>query len=356
METVKPQRIEYIDALRGFTIILVVLTHVASANGVEVMEKGNFHALFLQFRMPLFFFISGFLFYKKNLIWNWENSYNFLSKKFTVQIISPLIFLLCYIYINDLSFVESMTDEFKSGYWFTFTLFSYFVLYLVLNKVMNLSRINERYHSGFYIATGLFLFFFCSYAILIDRIGNGLGFAGFIRFSGMTQLRYFIFFAIGVCAKKHFGSFLNILDHSPLLPIAIIIYFAVNIFINLQDVNVLVRKCLELSLGISGIIILFATFRKHDSFFKSDNMIAKSLKFIGKRTLDIYLLHFFFLYPNLGVIYSHFTENDYPLYELTISLIIATVVITACLLVGTILRVNNTMAHFLFGKKRKVTI
>ena len=39
MENIKPQRIEYIDALRGITIILVVMTHIASANGIDTWEK-----------------------------------------------------------------------------------------------------------------------------------------------------------------------------------------------------------------------------------------------------------------------------------------------------------------------------
>lgn len=353
MGNIKPQRIEYIDALRGVTIIMVVLTHVASANGVDTLGKGNFHSLFLQFRMPLFFFISGFLFYKENLIWNWRSFCGFLRKKIPVQIVSPFIFLLCYIYYCDLSFKGAMADEFKAGYWFTFTLFSFFVLYIILDKVLDFFKIKKCYHSGFNIALGFFLYFFCSYAILVNWIGAELNATGLVRLLGLPQLKYFIFFVIGVCVKKNFGTFLNILDCSPLLPMMIVIYFSVNLFVDLQNVNVLVRECLELLLAISGVVILFAVFRKHNSFFKSDNRAAKSIKFIGRRTLDIYLLHSFFLYPNLKIIYSHFAGNCYPLYELVVSLIIASMVITACLLVSAVLRCNNEMTRFLFGEKRK---
>lgn len=354
MGNIKPQRIEYIDALRGFTIILVVMTHIASANGIETLENGNFHALFLQFRMPLFFFISGFLFYKNGVIWDLRNIYNFLRKKFSVQIVSPLIFLLCYIYYNGFSFKGTMIDEFKAGYWFTFTLFSFFVLHILLKKVMFLLKIKECYHLSLYFATGLFLYCFCSYAILINRIGAELDISNSIRSLGVTQWKFFIFFIIGVSVKKNFASFLNILEHSLLLPVAILTYFAVNLFVNLQDINVMMRECLELLLAVSGIVVLFATFRKQDSFFKGESMIAKSLKFIGKRTLDIYLLHFFFLYPNLTIIYSHFAENSYPLYEFVVSLIISAIVIVACLLVSAVLRSSNRIAHFLFGEKRNI--
>ena len=351
MENIKSQRIEYIDALRGVTIILVVLGHVASVNGVETLSIGNFHSLFLQIRMPLFFFISGFLFYKKDLVWNGKNICNFLRKKISVQIISPFIFLLCYIYYSGLSFKESITDEFKAGYWFTFTLFSYFVLYIILEKALFFFRIKEHCHSGIFIAIGLFLYCFCSYAILIEWVGVGLNVVGLIRFLGLTQFKFFVFFVTGVWVKKKTLLFLNILDKSLLLPVATVIYFSVNLFVDLQAVNVLLRECLELLLSVSGVVVMFAMFRKNKSFFKNDNRVAKSLKFIGKRTLDIYLLHTFFLYPNFEVIYSHFAGGGYPLYELLVSLIITSIVIAACLIVSAALRCDKRMAHFLFGEK-----
>ena len=63
-------------------MILVVLTHVANFDfGVNVIQDGNFHFYLKQFRMPLFFFVSGFLFYKNNFVWNLTNIKTFLSKK-----------------------------------------------------------------------------------------------------------------------------------------------------------------------------------------------------------------------------------------------------------------------------------
>ena len=54
------KRIEYLDALRGFTMILVVMSHVALFNlGVDVRSDGCYHTYFQLFRMPLFFFVSG---------------------------------------------------------------------------------------------------------------------------------------------------------------------------------------------------------------------------------------------------------------------------------------------------------
>lgn len=92
------KRIEYIDSLRGFTMILVVLNHVAAyCLGINTAE-GSVHFYLMQFRMPLFFFISGFVLYKKDFKWNIKNSLEFINKKIFVQIISPFVFYLIYIY------------------------------------------------------------------------------------------------------------------------------------------------------------------------------------------------------------------------------------------------------------------
>ena len=57
MEQPKANRIGYIDALRGMTMILVVYFHIA-AYGFGSYELG-YNDIIERFRMPTFFFISG---------------------------------------------------------------------------------------------------------------------------------------------------------------------------------------------------------------------------------------------------------------------------------------------------------
>ena len=64
------KRIEYIDAMRGFTMFLVVLGHCAFYCMGGVADDNVYLDIFQSFRMPLFFFVSGFVFYKGNRICN----------------------------------------------------------------------------------------------------------------------------------------------------------------------------------------------------------------------------------------------------------------------------------------------
>ena len=55
----KKPRLEWLDALRGFTMILVVANHVLGL-GLGMSPKVSSSMQFLvMFRMPLFFFVSG---------------------------------------------------------------------------------------------------------------------------------------------------------------------------------------------------------------------------------------------------------------------------------------------------------
>lgn len=73
----------------------------------------SFNALFVAFRMPLFFFISGFILFKKDFEWTLLASGKFILKKAKVQLIPTLFFLAVFVYIFDMSFVDSIFDGTK---------------------------------------------------------------------------------------------------------------------------------------------------------------------------------------------------------------------------------------------------
>ena len=75
------KRLDYIDKLRGFAIILVVLGHLYLPN----TKEGNLHPMaemIYSFHMPLFFFISGYLCEVTHKI-DKIGYLNFLKKKIT---------------------------------------------------------------------------------------------------------------------------------------------------------------------------------------------------------------------------------------------------------------------------------
>ncbi len=348
MQTTK--RIEYLDALRGFTMILVVTFHIAySTLKIDATHCGNLHYYFGLFRMPLFFFISGFLFYKSNFTWNASAIGKFLKKKIFVQIISPFIIFLCYIHYRDFTFVESIMDFAKKGYWFTIMLFNFFMLFILGTRLLNLLRIKrENITLAILLATSIVMSVYG-----LDRIVTllGMGNTRIIDLFCIGQFRYFIYFMLGVYIKRYFNLFETLMDKY-LLAITVAAFFLANVFIDLDSHTGYTGNILRTMLAVCGIVMTFGFFRKHGTFFSSTNRVAASMRFIGKRTLDIYLLHYFFL-SEYSKVFPSFKEYNLPLLEFAVSLMLALLVIAACLLISAVLRLDNNMAHYLFGAKKK---
>ena len=78
--------------------------------------------------------------------------------------------------------------------------------------------------------------------------------------------------------------------------------------------------------------------------------IGRSLQYIGRRTLDIYLIHFLFM-PNLPGIGSFFSSNRHNfIMDTTLSVLIGLVIIGFCIITSNILRVSPLFKKYLFGR------
>lgn len=332
------KRIEYIDAMRGFTMFLVVLSHCVLFSFNK--PDGNVYAnIFSSFRMPLFFFVSGFVFFKTNYEWTMGNIKTFLLKKVNVQILSPLLFFLAYIFIKHFNFVDSLCNTYKMGYWFTFTLFQYFVLFLLLWGGVNKLK-NDMYK-------WLLLFAFSLVLILIahQRVIGILPCQRFVGFFGINHLGAFVYFTFGAFVKNYFGRFLYLLDNTNVLLWCISIFVGFNLFDKYTQIPGVMMMAAIIK-AITGIVIVFSLFRKYSANLRVETKLGSMCQFVGRRTLDIYLLHYFFLPFQLNI------SVESTLVEFVLAIALAAVVVSACLITSCVLRLSPGLAHYLFGAKK----
>lgn len=329
------KRIEYIDALRGFTMILVVLHHVADCWGVVGLDI-SVHEYLLQVRMPMFFFISGFVLYKSTVVWNTSQVIGFFRKKIPVQLIAPFLFFVLFIHGDNV--LGQFCLHSKCKFWFTFVLFEYYVFYAAIRFF-----IRKWWSDIILVALGLFLYFI-NWPIIYDSIPVPEYVKGFFSMQGWN---YFLFFALGTLVKKHFSHIEKWFENSLLLAICILFYFLVNGFSDsVPDDKTLI--CLPITL--CGLFVLFSYFHNHQAAFKKDKAVGRTLQFIGRRTLDVYLIHIFLLPYNLEV-FTTFRDHPMPIIEAATSLSIALVIVAASLLIGSIIRLSPFLAHWVFGAK-----
>lgn len=316
-------------------MLLVIYSHVRffSFHLSNFRGGASYNDLFNVMRMPLFFFVSGFLLDKPGIIWRLKDAVPFIKKKAKIQLIPTFVFMSLFCYMFDLNVIDSINDSMKSGYWFTITLFEYFLVYSFC-KMMPL-RFQYK------------VLFFVSFLFL------GIGYLPVWGALQFNKLWYFVFFSFGAYVKCHFKSFVDFLDGK---------YFSIMFVAFCGIVFLRVKGSLpnygplqilqSVFLGIAGICIVFNFFRKHEASFRQTTVLGKALQYIGKRTLDVYLLHYFFLPRNLDIIGDFFLNNSNPSVDFFCSFFLAIIVVVLSLVASNVIRTSEHLAHWLFGVKR----
>ena len=345
-ELPKANRIGYIDALRGMAMILVVYFHIA-AYGFGSYELG-YNDIIERFRMPTFFFISGWLFYKAGRIWNRQAITGMIRKKFMVQIVPTAVFILLYLTIFNLLDVSSFGSD-KKGYWFTFVLFEYFVIYILAESLLNRQESSKGEMRVFAIILILSVCAFY-YAKYYTRYSVELGvWKDILGFFSFVKIRHIIFFWLGTFVRKHFDQFIQLTNNRYITAILIALFTAIMIWPAVLSING-VEYIAYLVAGVSGTIICFTFFRIHAQYFSQETWYGRGLQLIGRRSLDIYLIHYFVLPYDLVQpdVWLHYHNNT---LFVPMALILALWVVIISLLISSIFRVSPILAKYLFGVK-----
>ena len=349
MEQIPQNRIGYIDALRGMAIILVVYFHIA-AYGFGSYELGH-NDIIERFRMPTFFFISGLLFYKSGRIWNGKTIRYIIRKKFFVQIIPTIVFMLMYLTIFDLMDVSSFGSD-KKGYWFTYVLFEYFVIYILAEAFLNCQ---ETTKGEFRVMIAILIMSITAfyYAKYYTRYAAELGFwKDILGFLSFVKIRHIVFFWFGTFIRRHFDKFVQLTSNPHFTAIMIVIFTAIIVWPALLSTEGIEYIAYVLA-GVSGTVICFTFFKIHERHLSHETWYGKCLQLIGRRTLDIYLIHYFVLPYNLVKAETWLQQEHSNILFVPIALFMALWVVAFSLLISYLIRVSPILAKFLLGDKNK---
>lgn len=346
MEQIESNRIGYIDALRGMAMILVVYFHIASY-GFGSYEIG-YNDIIERFRMPTFFFISGWLFYKAGRIWDRKTITGMIRKKFMVEIIPTAVFLLLYLTMFNLLDINSFGSD-KKGYWFTFVLFEYFVIYILAEALINRkdSAIGEMRVFVIMLLLSITAFYYAKYYTrYATELGTWKDILGFLSF---VKIRHIIFFWFGTFVRRHFDQFIHLTNNRYVTAILIVLFTAIIVWPVVLSING-VEYLAYLVAGLSGTVICFTFFRIHEQHFSQETWYGRGLQLIGRRTLDIYLIHYFVIPYDLVSLDTWLQYHHNTLF-VPMALILALWVVIISLVISSLLRVSPLLAKYLFGAK-----
>ena len=346
------KRIGYIDALRGFTMILVVYNHVLGY--MFQYEPGfSFNNIFVTFRMPLFFFLSGFLMYKINRFRLGADVFGFLKKKVIVQLVPTFIFTVAFCLILQYSFKELWFEKAKCGYWFTITLFFFFTIYALGDFILG-----RFLHGKWKILAGSFVALLV-YAFSKYSLSAGCPYANsfLCGLVGYANLQYFIFFYFGALVKAYFDKFQTMLDNKAFSCCLVIVFVVIQFALHLPQCKDWIESSLSHSFyslvktfaGFLGIMLIFAYFRRNQDYF-GHSFIGTKLQRIGERTLDIYLIHLILIRTNMTFFRVFLSQYPNPVTEFFLGIAVSILVIVLCFMISGLLRSSDVVAKLLFGK------
>ena len=268
MENVK--RLEYLDCVKGFGILLVILGHIYAWN--PDINRGIIVTWIYSFHMPLFFIVSGMLIkYKYN-----NNTKEFIISKVKHILIPYIIFSLCNSIINIIlygfninSFILDIVYTFTLigvDMWFLQVLFLSEVIFILLKRFIKNKYIRMCFISMLFI-TSLFITkedrFLLQYS---SRVFISLGF---------IEIGYIL---MNLIKEKKISNILLII----LLGIQIILS-KYNGYVDLNNLvfNNKILYVVNSVIGTISIILLF----------KNINIKTKMLKYYGMNSLIIFVTH-----------------------------------------------------------------
>lgn len=120
--------------MRGFTMFLVVFWHIMS-NSFGLSDS-TLDAFFRTFRMPMFFFVSGYIGYKAIELFDGASFIKLFKHKAFVQLVPTIIIYSIYQFVKGRSPLANF-QEGLVGYWFTLALFELFTLYYISNFLLH---------------------------------------------------------------------------------------------------------------------------------------------------------------------------------------------------------------------------
>jgi len=357
---IKKPRLEWLDALRGFTMILVVANHVAGMGFGEEWKHSSAIPFLVLFRMPLFFFVSGFLAYKASQIWNLRNLGSLVSKKLRIQIIPTAVFFFLAIAILNKNFLEAVENSFhsplKGGYWFTIALLYMFLIYYLFSYIE--SKLKWR---SWIPITLLFLISIVFYETNYQPkyFSWAAGYRGqktdlyyFLQDSSFVQvLLYFPFFLYGNIVHRYWDKAQRVMDSKWFFPVVIVIVVLATLDALKWQTLRMTWAIIPLTTARFGLLtIVFMYFRHYKEYFTKLSPVGVSLQYIGRRTLDIYLIHYLFLpdLPTVGAFIKSYPHNF--VLDVVLSVILGLVIIGFSIITSNILRISPFFKKWLFGR------
>lgn len=346
------KRLEYFDALRGVAMLAVIYYHLC----VYLLCEGSvINESLVRWRMPAFFFVSGFFSYSPCFDTSLfhKRTKNRLTRQLWPTVVIWFVFVICSWLLGEAGLKEHILhgiyDPAKVGYWFTFSMVNVFVFYAVLAYLMNYFSLSILKQTAVY---GAIISFFCILSfVLLDMEFKGMALTVWNVLSLGKTIPLVAFFFAGVLVKMHWDVCFKLFDNKWFLVGSLLIFGTLSFLPPGSEVN---NSLVYYGSRVSGLAFVISVFVNFRVFFESDTRVGQYLRRIGRNTLPIYLFHFFIL-----LLIIHFVDDvqgvmrslsPNPFVELLSFTVISVIFAEICLGFESLLKLVPSAHKLVFSK------
>jgi len=313
-------RILYIDAIKAFAILLVVIGHVLFLSlRIDNINGSILFPTLASFHMQLFVFASG-------LVTNPETFK--LGKRLKMLIPFFLIGTLYTYYIGH-NLTEFFMDGPKYGYWYLF------VLSVFLTVVWLMRYIKQP----LWLKSLAVLFIFALLYIVSSESIRDL-------FCLMFILKLWPFFILGILARPLVKT--NRKGETHIALFSLFMYLCVTFLMNRVKA---VMPAFHVAQAFFAVTFVFFSFKKMEPYLSNrHNALTKTICTWGGMTMEIYTLHYFLIHQlKLEQVGRYLIEHNMVWMEFIIAPAIAAVIIFICLLAAKL--IDKIGLSWIFGRE-----
>lgn len=341
------RRQAFLDAARGFVMFLVVFQHIRKFPlGLE-NEDGALSFVYHFFSLNTFFMRSGYLNARivKGACSTVNGAWSVIWAKVMRLMVPALIFLA----IHNLLAIRNVTMRMWSltgGYWFMYCLFLILIVSVTVSYALRRSSVGMRL--GALIAISMIL-------LIVKLFFNPYLFTGFGYYVGAGRVcRYMVFFVMGMTVNVFHDKIFRVLEnyYAGALPIALT---AILIALRFSVPHIAASYLPLLDFGISllATFTVFWIFYASSEYWNEDGKIQRFFTTCGRRSIDIYMLHYFLMPALPAALSQYFVHQENMVVEVVFVGSVAFFVTLGALVVSNVLRTSPLLARLLFGARTK---
>lgn len=321
------KRVDYIDRMKGFAIFLVVMGHVyfiSLSNSSAAVSQ-----VIYSFHMSLFMFLSGLVAYSGITPPYW-NRVKFLHK--LAKLIMPMLcFGLAFTLCHSMSPIGFLFAPAKNGYWYLMSLSVFYVSLLVF-------RFNRK--GAWKVDVLLSMLVWATFFVLWKFTAQKKD-----LFCLLDCANHYPFFILGVMASKY--RLLEQLRHNNWLLSIGIIGYSILMLIDFPF-HVAVSLSKHIFTPLCMVVVVCSLFLSRHGKTSGIEIVSE---YIGRHTLDIYVIHYFLLSSvHFSELSYRLTSTNNDLLSALIAISITLVIVAISIGIGNILHQSRWITNIVYGE------